>query len=109
MEPGNSSDNQETKMKAFGTVILPKKLPADFLQKNPLPQSFMGWSYCNVCGEVLPFDMELGIILCECIKRFGNEQECDFLKINWSKNYFLSRGCGSCTGGIRNYSIEPYE
>jgi hypothetical protein len=96
------------KATAFGTVKLPEKLPADFFQKNPLPPPYLAWCYCNSCGKVLPVDMELAIMLCEMVRRRGNGQECDFLKIDWSKYYFLDQGCSFCAVN-KSYSIVPYE
>ena len=106
----DSQDNEaRVKAQMFGTINLPEKLPKGFLQTEPLVPPFLGWMYCNSCGLVAPFDMELAILLCEGIRRFGDGQKYDVLTVDWSKHYFLGRGCPACTGGEWPLSIEPYE
>ena len=94
---------------AFGMASIPDKLPEEFLRKNPLPKQFLAWTYCSSCGKVLPADLKLLVLLCECVKRFAGGGQCDPSKIDWTVNYIQSQSCSSCTGEIESYRVVPYK
>jgi hypothetical protein len=101
--------NHFTHSGIINTAPLPEKLPPGFLKDHPLKATDVTWTYCSSCGEVLPANLYLTCLLCDGIRRFGGAVEHDPLKIDWSKNYILSKGCSFCAEGETPHSIELYQ